>query len=299
VNKKRIGIFGANSLVGECLIPLLVQDGRQVTAFSREAVAHNAQGVKWQQLDENVLSAGASADMIGIIAFWICVAPIWVLPDYFRLLRELGARRVVALSSTSRFTKDNSSDHGERVTAQNLAEGELRLQAWASDNGVEWVILRPTLIYGRGCDKNVCEIVRFIRRFGFFPLFGGANGLRQPVHAADIAGTCYAALERPEAANKTYYLAGGETLSYHDMVCRIFAVLELRPRLLHLPLWVFTLAVTLLRLLPGYRYWTEEMAARMNRDLVFDSSAAKRDLNFSPQKFQLAAEDLPVCTVRH
>jgi nucleoside-diphosphate-sugar epimerase len=299
VNKKRIGILGAKSLVGKFLIPLLVRDGRQVKAFSREAVAQKEEGIEWQQLDESFFSANTSADTIGIIELWICVAPIWVLPDYFRLLRGLGARRVVALSSTSRFTKDDSSDHGERVTAQNLAEGELRLQAWASANDVEWVILRPTMIYGRGSDKNICEIARFICRFGFFPLFGSAKGLRQPVHAIDIAGACYAALERPEAANKAYFLAGGETLSYNDMVCRIFAALGLRPRLLHLPLWIFTVAMTLLRLLPDYRHWTKEMAARMNRDLVFDNADAKRHLNFSPRKFELIAEDLPVCSLRH
>ncbi len=60
--------------------------------------------------------------------------------------------------------------------------------------GVEWVILRPTLIYGHGRDKNITEIARFIRRFGFFPLLGKANGLRQPIHVEDVAEACFAAL---------------------------------------------------------------------------------------------------------
>jgi nucleoside-diphosphate-sugar epimerase len=274
-------------------MPLLAQNGRQVTAFSRDAVAHNEKNIDWQKLDRNILPVDTSVNRMERINLWICLAPIWVLPDYFNLLKKSGAQRVVALSSTSRFTKTNSSNIGEQVTAQNLAEGELRLQTWASANGVEWVVLRSTMIYGRGRDKNICEIARFIRRFGFFPLFGKANGLRQPVHCADIASACYAALDSTEAANKAYNLAGDETLSYRDMVCRIFTALGLRPRLLNFPLWIFILAVTFLRLLPGCRHWTKEMAVRMNRDLVFDNADAKRDLNFRPRNFQLTAEDLP------
>jgi nucleoside-diphosphate-sugar epimerase len=73
-----------------------------------------------------------------------------VLPQYFPLLEAYGVRRVVALSSTSRFTKDDSSDPEEQAIALRLADAEACVQAWAASHGVEWIILRPTLIYGRG-----------------------------------------------------------------------------------------------------------------------------------------------------
>ena len=125
---------------------------------------------------------------------------------------------------------------------------------------MEWVILRPTLIYGRGRDKNISEMARFIRRFGFFPIFGQAEGLRQPVHAEDVAGACVAALETSAATNRMYYLSGGETLSYREMTGRIFSVLGRHPRLLHVPLGLFRFAVACLRWLPRYRNWSVAMA---------------------------------------
>ncbi|MGZ8158934.1 MAG: NAD-dependent epimerase/dehydratase family protein, partial [Methylobacter sp.] len=193
-----VGVFGATSLVGACLLPLLSAEGWQVTAFSRRAAGRAADGVAWRQLpltecplpqtfDKTAShSAGQSKDRV--TPHWICVAPIWVLPDYFALLDAQGARRVVVLSSTSRFTKDDSTDPEEQVIALRLADAEARVQEWAESRGVEWVILRPTLIYGLGMDKNITEIARFIRRFGFFPLFGKASGLRQPIHSGDVAG---------------------------------------------------------------------------------------------------------------
>ena len=290
--RRQISVLGATSLVGACLLPLLTQAGWQVTAYSRRAAQPAGERLSWRRIKDAPSPApfpvreGNSPD-------WICVAPIWVLPEHFALLEAQGAQRVVVLSSTSRFTKDASSDPEEQAVARRLAAAEARVQAWAESRGVEWVILRPTLIYGLGRDKNVAEIARFIRRFGFFPVFGKAEGLRQPIHAGDVAAACVAALRTPGAANHAYNISGGGTLAYRDMVARIFAALGRRPRLLTVPLWVFSLAVGALRRLPRYRHWSAAMAQRMNRDLVFDHSAATRDFAFRPRAFAPSIEDVP------
>ena len=289
MDEPRIGLLGATSLVGECLLPLLKKARWRVTAFSRRAIEQADGGVEWRQLR----SARHPDDGVRRkITGWICVAPIWVLPDYLDVLEALGARRIVALSSTSRFSKQDSSDTAEQATARRLADAEDRLQAWAETKGVGWVILRPTLIYGRGRDKNVCEIARFIRRFGFFPLFGPAEGLRQPVHAEDLAAACLAAMDAPVAANRAYNLCGGESLPYIEMVRRVFVTLNRRPRLLKVPLSGFRVVLAAMRLLPRYRHWSAAMAERMNCDLVFDNTDAVRDLGFAPRPFRLVAADL-------
>jgi len=280
---ERVGVLGATSLVGECLLPLLCRSGYAVSGFSRNFRSPSADGVSWHRVGED---EWPRAD------YWICAAPIWVLPDYFDRLRTLGAKSIVVLSSTSRFTKDDSSDAAEKEVAARLADGEARLRRWAEGSGIEWVVLRPTLIYGRGRDKNIAEIARFIRRFGFFPVFGKAMGLRQPIHAGDVAAACVAALKASEA-NRAYDISGGETLPYREMVGRVFATLNRRQRLVTIPLVAFRLSVMCLRIFPKYRTWSSAMAERMNRDLVFDHADAARDLNFSPGKFRISGDDLP------
>lgn len=284
-----VGLLGATSLAGQCLLSALAQKRCKIFAFSRRPDVPSSDGVEWRCVGNNAAFIERPA-----IPYWVCVAPIWVLSDYFEMLKAAGARRVVAVSSTSRFSKDNSSDMAERALARRLTDAETRFRAWASESGVEWVILRPTLIYGLGRDKNITEIASFIRRFGFFPLLGKANGLRQPIHAADVAAACFSALRTPCAANRAYNISGGEVLAYRTMVIRIFTALGRRPRLLTVPLWVFRLAVATLRCLPRYRQWSAVMAERMNRDLVFDHAEAVRDLGFNPRAFMPAAEDLPI-----
>jgi nucleoside-diphosphate-sugar epimerase len=285
-----IGVLGAKSLVGECAIPLLIRTGRHVFACSRQPPDRKQDdGVTWLQVP---WSSPECSDAPRITT-WLSVAPIWVLPGYFPLFEGSAASRVVALSSTSVFVKADSPDRGEQVIARRLAEGESALQTWAEAHHVEWVILRPTLIYGCGRDKNIVEIARFVRQYGFFPLLGRAMGLRQPVHAADVAAACVSAMNSPAAGNRTYNLSGGETLPYQEMLCRVSAAVGKSPCLVPIPRWLFRLAVTALRLLPRYRNWTVEMAERMNRDLVFDHADAERDLGFSPRPFRLSPEDLP------
>jgi len=284
VTELHVGVLGASSLIGDCVLPVLRDAEWQVTAFSRQAVKSGF-GLVWRRLP--------CTESVGEIPYWICLTPIWVLPDYFALIKASGARRVVALSSTSRFTKISSGDTAENVIAAKFIEGEARVEAWAKSSGIEWVILRPTLIYGLGRDKNINEIARFIHRLGFFPVLGMAQGLRQPIHASDVAAACTAALLAPDAANRAYNITGGEMITYREMVTRVFAALGRHPRLLTVPLWGFRLAVALLRHMPRYRQWSAAMAERMNRDLVFDHAEAARDLNFKPRGFALAAEDLP------
>lgn len=287
MTERLVGLLGATSLLGERLIPQLVAAGYRVCAFSRATPAQGTGVVLWRQLGT------ASADECGDIAHWVCLAPIWVLRDHVGLLERAGARRIVALSSTSRFTKRTSSDAAETALAARLADAEQQLCTWAAGKSIETVILRPTLIYGWGRDKNISEIARFVRRFGFFPVFGPALGRRQPVHADDLAHACVAALQIPAAPNLAYNLSGAEVLSYRAMVASVFAALGRRPLLLPVPLWAFRLAVAMVRLLPRYANWSVAMAERMNQDLVFDHQEAARDLAFAPRRFVLAPEDLP------
>lgn len=283
-----IGVLGATCVTGDFALSRCADAGHRVLALSRTADEGVRKSIIWRRAKHNAALQHSSK-----VPLWICLAPVWVLPDYFLLFEASGVRRLVAVSSTSRFTKSTSSDASERATVQRLIDGERRLQEWAAGRGIEWVILRPTLIYGLGRDRNVSAVARFVRRFGFFPVLGEAAGLRQPLHADDLAAACVAALRVPVAANRAYNLSGGETLTYREMVRRICAACGHRPRMPTIPLWLFRLAVSLLRHGLCQRQFSAGMAERMNVDLVFDHSAASADLAFAPRAFRLQPRDMP------
>lgn len=293
-SERVIGVLGATSLVGQRLLtPNLYPNevcNEKFVAFTRKETADSeaeTSSVRWYQLSETV-----KTEIEGPIDECVCLAPIWVLPDYFELLVQLGVRRIVVLSSTSRFTKTNSCDAGEQETARLLIEGERLLQNWAEAEGITWIILRPTLIYGFGRDKNIATVARLIRRLKFFPLPGKAKGLRQPIHADDVAIACLQALRERTVGNHAYNISGAETLSYDELIKRVFSALGMKPRCPRIPLSLLRVAATCLKVLPRYRNISMGMAERMNSDLTFSHTEASADFGFEPRTFLLHQNDV-------
>ncbi len=283
--KGSVGVLGADSLVGVSLLRQLKTAGFEVHAWSRKSHASD-DGCTWHAL-------GVTQGYPAALPCWISLAPLPCLPMYFPLMQALGVTQVVALSSTSRYTKINSLDHGDRRWAQDLAEAEERLEHWGTAHAVSTTILRPTLIYGHGRDQNIATIIRVLRRFHAFPIVGGGPGLRQPVHADDVAQACLAAAERPPSGHQAFNLSGGETLTYQAMVQRIIKDTGIRGWIIPVPTYLLRFAIRILRWLPAYRLYNPAMADRMMQDLTFSHDEATSTLGFNPRNFKLQAQDLP------
>lgn len=221
----------------------------------------------------------------------IVTSPLWLISEaVLERLWAQGMKRIVAFSSTSRFSKTYSPEPEERRIVTLLSEAEARIETFCATHDVRWTILRPTLIYDEGRDGNVSRIAAMIDRFGVFPLCGKASGLRQPVHARDLARAALDVLQTPATQDKAYDLSGGETLSYRDMVARIFVAKGRSERIIALPEWAWRLGFGLRALIrPGAALKSNvHMALRMNTDLVFPHDAARRDFGYDPAMFKPA-----------
>jgi nucleoside-diphosphate-sugar epimerase len=273
-----VGVLGAASLVGRPLLRRLGAAGARVLACSRTPpVDEPAAGVTWHR-------SGAAVPATVRVPGWIAVCPPWATVAAFDWLLASGLERLVAVSSTSLVSKRASPDPAERALAGRLATAEAELAARADRAGTRLVLLRPTMIYDGQSDGNVAVIAAWVRRWGWFPLCGSARGLRQPVHADDVAAACLGALEHP-APRPEYALSGGEPLPFAELVRRTCLAHGLAPRVVHLPRWAWRLAAAAARAAGLAAGATAGMASRMNEDLVFDHSDATADVGFRPRPF--------------
>jgi nucleoside-diphosphate-sugar epimerase len=275
-------VTGAGSIVGRYLLPLLAARGYSVIAVSRQAHAPD-EFATWVRAD---IATGQLPPEARRADTLIHLAP---LPLSLCLLgsgNTCTPRRVVAVGTTSVFTKADSRALQERSAISAQRQAEQALVQCAQSLGFHWTLLRPTLVYDGMHDKNIAHIVRFITKFGFFPVVKPALGMRQPLHAADLAEACMGVLDKPETEARTYNLAGGQVLSYRSMVEEIFLFLGKKPRIIPVQPWAYRAALAMLSRHPHYRYMNSEMGERMNMDMVFDISAAQRDFGFSPRLFQ-------------
>jgi len=271
-------VCGATGIVGGYIVRQLVRSGARPLALSR--LPHQSATVDWFQGDL------ATPKTIELPAFeqLFCTAEIGLLADAIPEIYAPSLKRVVAFTSTSIITKIESEIAEERELLQRLADGERRLIAACERYGVGWTILRPTIIYAEGRDGNISRLARLIQKVGFLPLMGSGAGLRQPVHAEDLAiGAIQAAASRA-AANKTYVLPGAETISYREMVGRIFDGLGKPRRIITAPPLFWRAGFALAK--PFFRNANAAMGARMAKDLVFDAEPAVRDFGWKPRGFR-------------
>jgi uncharacterized protein YbjT (DUF2867 family) len=306
-------LLGASSQIGVFAIPQLVLTGFQVLAVSRkgkpegypafEQVAwlSEAEALGYVNSCDHLLSTGPLE-----LAKTFLTAPTTPNPEPVTPTPEPvtptpepvtpGLTRgpfksAVIFSSSSVESKHDSNDPNERNQIKNMLDLESELQFLAEESRMKLVIFRPTLIYGCGLDTNISRLAQWVNRFGFIPVNGNANGLRQPVHADDLASAAISALLKTESLPQIMTLAGGETLSYLEMVTRIFTAMKKPPRLMRLPQWIFTLAVKLAGIFGMIKGTNTEMVKRQKVDLTFDNQKARECLNYWPRKFTPGKKD--------
>ncbi len=265
-------VFGGSSQIGHFLLPRLLASGEPVLALSRHPRPAQA-GVSWLQgaLPTDV---PALPPLSAIISF----GPLQELADWLAQTRLADAPRVIATSSMSAETKRDSSVPAEREIARQLHEGETALAAACARHGCAWTVLRPTLVYGAGLDKSLTPIARRALRLRLFPLPAG-RGLRQPVHADDIAQTVMAALDCPATSGRILPIGGGERLPAREMFARVRRSLPQATVPLPLPAWLLRLGQ---RALPPLR----GPLSRLDSDLIADNGELQRLLGIRPRPFR-------------
>ena len=272
-------VAGASGAIGRFLLPRLLAAGHEVIALSRTPRNSIDPRLRWVIADLDA----AMPTLPALDAVFSC-GPLDAFARWFARAPLQGRPRVIAFGSMSIESKRNSGDVVEQALVECLHQAEQGLIAAADARGNAWTVFRPTLIYGAGIDRSLTPLTRFARRWRVFPCIAGAHGLRQPVHADDLAEACLAVVRSPLAARKTYPLGGGERLSFGAMLER--ARMSLPVRVVPLPLPLSSLG-TLLRLAGAVGLPRPGAASldRLQLDLVADNAAASADFGWSPRGF--------------
>lgn len=268
-------VCGASSQIGFFLLPELVRAGVRVLALSRKSQAAIT-GVTWLQGALPRLPDGAN------IAESVCsFAPLDALAGWIEAGAAASLQRVVATSSMSAESKQDSPVASEREVSRRLREGEAAVARACQRRGIAWTILRPTLIYGAARDRSLTPLARRAMRWRLFGLPAG-SGLRQPVHAADIAQAVVRALEGGAVA-RVIQIGGGERLPASEMFARVRASLPARTIPIPVPAASIRAGA---RLLPSLR----GALTRLQRDLIADNGELERLLGVYPRPFQPGPE---------
>jgi nucleoside-diphosphate-sugar epimerase len=225
----RVFVAGATGVVGNALVPQLIDAGHEVTALTRSVLraaqleALGADPVVCDVFDPGGLQAAMAAAPPEAVIHQLTSLPTridWADPATFdannRVRTEgtrnlvdaalaTGARRLVAQSiafgyaPTGGFVKDEDAalftDAPPPIGAGVAAVGELE-QLVTGTAGIEGLVLRYGMLYGPGTyhDRRGATAADVIA--GRIPLVPDAPGMYSWLHVEDAASAAVAALER-------------------------------------------------------------------------------------------------------
>ena len=84
-------------------------------------------------------------------------------------------------------------------------------------SGLDWTIVRPTLVIGDGGGVEFNMFARYVTRFPVYFMPGGGQSKKRPVRSVDLVKGIAAAGLADAAVGKTYALAGPEVLTMAEM----------------------------------------------------------------------------------
>jgi nucleoside-diphosphate-sugar epimerase len=272
-------VTGATGFTGKFVVQELLSRGIKFDCLVRnpaKAEMLNSQGITTVEADLSNLESLLSVlpkykKLINVASIGFGAAPIIV-----KACEESGINRAVFVGTTAIFTS---------LAAQTKSVRKAAEQAIMSSN-LDYTILRPTMIYGTPDDRNMIKLLRLIQKSPIIPVLGSGEALQQPVHVQDVAWAICEVLDRAHTYRREYNIAGGQILTFNEVIQIASKHLGKNPQLLHFPKDLSIQIVKILNTLKINSPITVEQILRLNEPKVFDRSNAKNDFNYEPKTFE-------------
>ena len=163
--------------------------------------------------------------------------------DLVAAANEAGAKRFILMSAlgTSEDTKDLVPYY----------HGKWEMEQAVKGSGLEHVIFRPSFVFGH--EGGILPTFRKLAKVTpVTPIIGSGEQKIQPIWVDDVAAYFAAALEKQDAANKTFELGGPNAVSWNEFWQRLRTSLGIRRRpSIHVPVGLMRVNALVTERLPG------------------------------------------------
>lgn len=241
-------VTGASGFIGQPLVRRLLAHGHKVRALIRRAEEGTllpGAEIEVGDLRDSGAVERAARGMDGVVHLaWATgvaresAARVVNVDGTRRLLdaaRLHDARRFVFVSSIS-AARERMGPYGRT---------KLEAERLVSASELEWVILRPSLVYGPGPAGLFARLERSLRG-PVVPIVGDGSIELDPIHVEDVCTVIEQCLVRADSMGKRYDLLGPERVTFRELLVRLAAAIDARPRFVAIPAG---LALSLARLL--------------------------------------------------
>ncbi|WP_232627793.1 NAD-dependent epimerase/dehydratase family protein [Methylobacterium sp. Leaf118] len=255
-----IALTGATGFIGRHLLTALSARGYRVRVLLRRPVAvpEGASGAVVGDLARPMNMAAALTGVDAVVhSAGLAHAMSGAPDDDFRDSNTEATRKLAEAAQRARvgrfvFLSSIRAQSGPSAAAA-LSEADppaptdpygrskLAAEEALAQAGLDWVALRPVLVYGAGVKGNMAALLRLARTPYPLPL-GSLTGRRSLVSVESLAGAVAAALEAPGPLARPLIVAEPDPLTLPEMLTALRAGLGRGPGLLPCPVPLIGLA---------------------------------------------------------
>jgi uncharacterized protein YbjT (DUF2867 family) len=252
----KVLITGATGFVGPVVANAIADAGHELRVLERKPGTWKEAGIRCQEAvqgdmtdPDSLRHAVQGRDVVVHL-----VAIRQGKPEAFRRVmiegtrslldvsKEAGIRRFVLMSALgpSEETKDLVPYYNAKWTMEQDTKA----------SGIEHVIFRPSFIFGS--EGGILPTFRKLAKLmPVTPIVGTGTQRIQPIWIDDTAAYFAQAIDKPEAANRTFELGGPDQLTWNEFWWRLKRALGVRRPSLHVPMSLARINALVTERLPG------------------------------------------------
>jgi len=187
--------------------------------------------------------------------------------------QKSGIKRYLQMSALGTRPNAVSAYHTTKWRAEELVR----------ESGLDWTILRPSLIYGPQ-DAFINMLAAQLRLAPVMPVIGDGSYRLQPIHADDVARCFALALEMPETIGHCYGLCGPDRMTYEQLLDRVARALGKSPPIKpHAPLGLMRLIIPVMQKLPQFPITSDQLQMLLEESIC--DGEWQKVFGFEPRGF--------------
>lgn len=217
----KVYITGAAGFVGSHLVPILINDGHEITVLYKSysekkkikqkvkiMVGNLASDTSWHKsLKNQEIIIHLAAEIASKSKQDFVKNNTIATRNLIKQANQYKVNKIVLFSSAA-VTSIRQDWYSETKNEQEEIVKSSKLQ---------FAILRPSMIYGPGDTKNIGWLIKMVNILPIIPLPGGGKFGRQPVYVEDICRVVSKIIKN-KLSNKIYEIHGKEYVTMAQMV---------------------------------------------------------------------------------
>jgi uncharacterized protein YbjT (DUF2867 family) len=284
----RVFVTGATGFVGPAVANAIADAGHEVRVLERKPGAWSEAGIRCQAAVQGDVTDSETlrraVQDIDVVVHLVAIRQgkpkefervmVGGTRNLLAAAKDAGVRRIVLMSAlgVTEQTKDLLPYYGAKWTEEQDTKA----------SGLEHVIFRPSFIFGR--DGGILPTFKKLAKLApVTGIIGSGEQKIQPIWVDDVGAYFAQAIDRPEAANRTFEVGGPDVVSWNEFWQRLRAQLGIRRRpTMHLPTGLMKIPAVVTERLPGNIPLTRDLLKMLEAgDNVVSNDDAVRTFGIS------------------